>query len=285
MKILQVNHFNAARLKQLKPCKFNRPVRPERVKKILTNMMVNGYDQTEIITVDKKTNSAPDGQNRIAAFLEYIKTVKNGSKLTVPVQLVEFENDEEMKDWILRKNNLRTVWCQTDYIAVHRKTNDAYEICEKLAEVNKEYFYRRLGGNNRKDFIIDPVTKKPAVKYSAITSIMFGKPCSDKVRNNTLKVSDEDISAFYENYEGLENIIKTIGWTTDSVARRRYDMFAQAYIRFMRNSGMTQEQIIKTLKSRKKLREELYLMQFTTADGFNAWFGKIFEAYRMRKTK
>lgn len=284
MKILQINHFNAARLKQLKPCKFNRPVRPERVKNILANMMANGYDQTEIITVDKKSNSAPDGQNRIAAFLEYVSKT-NQPKLTVPVQVVEFDNDDEMKEWILRKNNLRTVWCQTDYIAVHRRSNDAYEICEKLAAVNPDYFYRRRGGNNRKDFVIDPVTKNPAVKYSAVTSIMFGKACSDKVRNNTLSVSDADIANFYANYEGLENIIRTIGWTQESVARRRYDMFAQSYIRFLQSSNMTQDEIIKTLKSRKKLREELYLMQFTTADGFNAWFSKIYEAFRTRKTK
>lgn len=284
MKILQINHFNAARLKQLKPCKFNRPVRPERVKHILANMRTNGYDQTEIITVDKKSNSAPDGQNRIAAFLQYVEE-NNLPKLTVPVQLVEFDNDEEMKDWILRKNNLRTVWCQTDYIAVHRRCNDAYEICEKLAAVNPDYFYRRRGGIHRKDFVIDPVTKNPAVKYSAVTSIMFGRACSDKVKSNTLNVSDDDISAFYENYEGLEKIIQTIGWTTESVARRRYDMFAQSYIRFLKSGEMSQDEIIRTLKSRKKLREELYLMQFTTADGFNAWFGKIYEAYRARKTK
>lgn len=279
MKQLRIVKYTAGELKKLKPCKWNRPVTQADVDKIYQSIVARGYDQTEIVVVDKKTMSAVDGNHRIHAFCKYIDKNNNKRYLTIPVQMVEFDSDDEMREWILRKNNLRSSWNQLDYVSINRHINDAYEKCEKIATVNPKYFYRKVGN----EYLIDPTTGKPAVKYSSVTSLMFGKSQGDKIKTNRLVVTEDNMKTFYKNYVDLESIIEAVGWSQENVALRRYDMFAQVYVWFINAYDITPEQIVKTIKSKKRLREQLYNEQFTTKDGFRNWFKKIDDAFHQRR--
>lgn len=282
MKITQkILHYNVLQLKMLKKQNWNRPIKETHVAFLLANMNRCGYDQTSIVTIDKKSNSPVDGNHRIQAFIKYVEKTKQ-TKLTIPVQLVEFDTEEEMRDYILYKNNSQVDWSLLDYVYVYRKINDSYDKCDKLASVCPTYFYRKVGESSN-SYIIDPQTKQPAVKYSAISALIFGKSSTDKIRKNTFNITNADIKTFYDNYNGLESIIQAVGWSQKDVAKRRYDMFAQTYVKFIKDYNITPEIMVKTIKKHKKLKDYLYNTQFTTKDGFREWFRKIDDVYHKRK--
>ena len=181
-----------------KKCPQNRDIKNSQVKKILSGLENGQWWRLFYFVVDIDTDELIDGHHRLVACEEYVK--KHG-KLDQPIKYYYLKRNPgvSMPEMIKIFNEDRSNMSSKDNLKlVEYMGNTAIPIIRDFGQKNK-----LTQRTNRKGEVVG---YNEAITYAFI----YGQPMNDKVKNNTISITDEELQNAQNRITQVENILTAI---------------------------------------------------------------------------
>lgn len=171
---------------------FNRKTNESHLRQIKRDMLVSLSDFPAIV-INVITGNLIDGQHRVRAFLQLVKSGQLPEDAKLDVKLVEIENEEEFKTIININTNSKN-WSIDDYIRTYVEQGiESYVLLDDFCKEGSPYLY-------------DNKTKKRKYTYAAAILKPSVASSGNNLKYGLFEISHEDIDRGRKKLRELEDL-------------------------------------------------------------------------------
>lgn len=220
MEICKYFLLNKEEAKDIKFLNGNRSVNKQHVAKLVNDLKKGDGKYFPAIIVDENTKTVIDGQHRLTAYRLLWDDKKNNFDEPIKVEFKQFGQD--VLNNIIRMNQNQRTWKLQDFLDMQKKRDNTDSIpkLEEFCSKNKR---------------LHKITVKGKIKftYRYACALLFGKNQTNKIKDGTLIITDQDIKYAQKLYDEADAILKKIGINNNDC---RLELFYTAWRRVRMNS-------------------------------------------------